>query len=126
MKTEQLEEKYKCDPTKNTSCKKTHCYMYGGECSHTSEKEYKRNELTLLDTIEGMLSDDYKERFKAEYTQLKIRYHKLCIFLDHYKHNELNFKPKTSIQILELQSYNMYNYMSVLKERARIEGINLD
>ncbi len=31
----------------------------------------------LKDTIEGMTSADYKERFKAEYQQVKIRYDKL-------------------------------------------------
>lgn len=31
----------------------------------------------LEDTVEGMLHPDYKERFKAEYQQTKIRYEKL-------------------------------------------------
>lgn len=30
--------------------------------------------MELKDTVEMMLSADYKERFKAEYYQLKIRY----------------------------------------------------
>ena len=29
--------------------------------------------MTLNDTVELMTSEDYKERFKAEYLQLKIR-----------------------------------------------------
>lgn len=33
----------------------------------------------LKDTIELMNSSDYKDRFKAEYYQLKIRYTKLDI-----------------------------------------------
>ena len=34
-------------------------------------------------TIDLMISEDYKERFQAEYYQTKIRYeklHKMCIF----------------------------------------------
>ena len=31
----------------------------------------------LKDTVDGMLSTDYKERFVAEYQQTKIRYEKL-------------------------------------------------
>ena len=31
------------------------------------------NEMKLQDTMSMMVSDDYKERFKAEYYQLKIR-----------------------------------------------------
>lgn len=30
--------------------------------------------MELRNTIEDMLSSDYKKRFKAEYNQLKIRY----------------------------------------------------
>ena len=82
--------------------------------------------MELKDTIEGMLSDDYKERFIAEYMQLKIRYDKLVIFIDNYKHNKLNFKPKTSIETYEFQLMHMFNYLSVLKQRAKYEGINLD
>ena len=33
--------------------------------------------MELKDTIDLMQSDDYKERFKAEYYQAKIRYDKL-------------------------------------------------
>ena len=33
--------------------------------------------MTLKDTVEMMNSDDYKERFKAEYYQLVIRYRSL-------------------------------------------------
>lgn len=33
--------------------------------------------MELRDTIEMMNSSDYKERFKAEYYQTKIRYNKL-------------------------------------------------
>ena len=34
----------------------------------------------LKDTVDGMLSTDYKERFVAEYQQTKIRYEKLKAF----------------------------------------------
>lgn len=33
--------------------------------------------MELKDTIDLMLSEDYKDRFKAEYYQTKIRYDKL-------------------------------------------------
>ena len=36
--------------------------------------------MELKDTIEMMTSNDYKERFKAEYHQTKIRYEKLKKF----------------------------------------------
>ena len=37
--------------------------------------------MELKETVEGMTSPDYKERFKAEYRQTKIRYEKLKHFL---------------------------------------------
>ena len=35
---------YPCDPEKNTECSKTGCYINGGECRHTLNKEYRREE----------------------------------------------------------------------------------
>ena len=29
-----------CDPEKNTKCTKTHCYINGGECRQTTNKDY--------------------------------------------------------------------------------------
>ena len=44
--------------------------------SKKTKVEVKDN-MTYQDTATMMFSDDYKERFKAEYWQLKIRYVKL-------------------------------------------------
>lgn len=35
---------YECDPEKNTECRKTGCYINGGECRHTTHAEYAREE----------------------------------------------------------------------------------
>ena len=35
-----LLQTYKCNPEKNTKCLKTHCHINGGECEHTTQKEY--------------------------------------------------------------------------------------
>lgn len=32
---------YLCDPSKNKDCKKTGCYLNGGDCRHTKKEEYK-------------------------------------------------------------------------------------
>jgi len=81
--------------------------------------------MELRDTIPGMLSLDYKERFTAEYEQLSIRASKLEIFLDNYRHSRLSFKPTGSIELLERQLDIMKAYMAVLEERAKIEGVNV-
>lgn len=81
--------------------------------------------MELKDTIPGMLSPDYKERFTAEYKQLSIRALKLEIFVDNYRNGRLSFKPTCSIELLEQQLDIMKAYMAVLEERAKIEGINV-
>ena len=79
----------------------------------------------LKDTVEMMVSDDYKERFVAEYTQLKIRYDKLYAVLEKYAADKLDFKPTCPIEILYEQLDHMEAYLSVLETRAKYEGIDL-
>jgi len=79
----------------------------------------------LKDTIEGMTSADYKERFKAEYQQVKIRYDKLDAMTAKYEAGTLPFTPNCSLDLLKEQKKHMGNYIRCLKIRAEIEGITL-
>ena len=81
--------------------------------------------LELKDTVEGMTSPDYKERFKAEYDQLSIRMHKLGVILIKWSKDELDFAPTCSYDLLERQHAAMTDYLAILEERAQIEGIEL-
>ena len=81
--------------------------------------------MELRDTIPGMLSPYYKERFTAEYNQLSIRAQKLEIFIDNYRNGRLSFKPACDLELLEQQLDIMKAYMAVLEERARIENVNV-
>ena len=81
--------------------------------------------MELNETIEMMQSSDYKERFKAEYYQLKIRYEKLEDMLVKYSAGTLEFEPSCSYTILTEQFNFMRAYLHVLKVRANIEGIEL-
>lgn len=81
--------------------------------------------MKLNETVEMMNSEEYKERFKAEYLQLKIRHEGLTNMLDKYKNGTLDFNPKCSYTLLFCQKKSMELYMSHLEERARIEGIDL-
>lgn len=38
---------YICDPYKNKSCKKTACYINGGECYRTYFKEYAKEDKNI-------------------------------------------------------------------------------
>ena len=79
----------------------------------------------LVGTISLMQSDDYKERFIAEYYQTKIRYDKLHKMIVKYEANTLNFEPNCPIELLMEQAEYMGKYLHILEVRAEIEGIEL-
>ena len=82
--------------------------------------------MELRDTIKMMDSGDYKERFKAEYLQTKIRYEKLHKMVIKYEAKTLSFTPSCSIDLLKEQKKHMGNYLYCLEVRAEIEGIDLE
>ena len=82
--------------------------------------------MELKDTIELMTSDDYKERFKAEYLQTKIRYDKLHRMLVKNEAGKLDFTPTCPISNLMTQKRYMGEYLRCLEIRAEIEGIDLE
>lgn len=81
--------------------------------------------MELNETIDMMISKDYKERFKAEYYQLKIRYEKLNKMVDKWDKGELNFTPICDRYIYSYQLSTMENYLEILVFRAKKEGIEL-
>ena len=81
--------------------------------------------INLNETIEMMNSTDYKERFRAEYWQLKIRYDKLHAMVVKYEAGTLNFTPSCSLEVLKSQKSAMGSYLYALEVRAQIEGIEL-
>lgn len=81
--------------------------------------------MDLMDTITMMESDDFKDRFRAEFHQVRIRREKLIDMLDKWNRGELGFEPKCSFEMLCTQRDIMQAYLSVLRERAKIEGIQL-
>ena len=88
-------------------------------------------------TVDGMLSPDYKERFKAEYQQTKIRYEKLKAFCNKIEAAQRTqsdpFAPKKAeepkhdcpVELLREQQGAMGQYLHILEVRAIIEGIEL-
>ena len=81
--------------------------------------------MELKDTIEMMNSPDYKERFKAEYYQTKIRYDKLHRMCIKYEAGTLDFMPTCSLELLKEKKAAMGNYLRCLEVRAEIEGVAL-
>ena len=81
--------------------------------------------MKLNETVELMNRADFKDRSKAEYYQLKIRYEGLSRMLKGYREGTLNFTPNCSYDLLHTQLVYMECYMNVLEERAKIENIKL-
>lgn len=81
--------------------------------------------MILSETINGMVSKDYKERFIAECQQLVIRYKGLKKMLDNWDKNELTFTPPCPRSTYEMQIKAMVDYIAVLVVRANMEGIDL-
>mgnify|MGYP000095782345 FL=1 len=81
--------------------------------------------MKLCETVEGMNSPDYKERFIAEYQQLAIRYNGLKAMLDKWDKGELNFSPTCPRSTYNMQIKAMTDYLAVLEARALMEHIEL-
>ena len=81
--------------------------------------------MELKETVEMMNSTDYKDRFKAEYQQVVIRYKKLKVMLDKWDDGELNFNPTCPRSTYNMQIKAMTDYIAVLEARAVMEGIVL-
>ena len=81
--------------------------------------------MVLKDTITLMNSSNYKDRFKAEYQQTKIRYDKLHRMIVRYEAGTLDFEPTCSLELLKEQASYMGRYLYTLEVRAEIEKIGL-
>lgn len=75
----------------------------------------------LAKTCEGMVSPDYKERFKAEYVQLKNRLEGLQRMLKAWDNGTLAFTPTCPRGLYDEQVKGMELYLNVLTQRAAIE-----
>jgi len=76
-------------------------------------------------TSEMMNSKNYKDRFLAEYFQVKIRLEKLKEMLKKWDEDNLDFFPACPRSTYDMQVEAMTYYKNVLEARARIEQIVL-
>ena len=83
------------------------------------------NKMELNDTVEMMDSADYKERFRAEYYQVVIRYQKLKMMLANWDRGVLGFKPTCPRSTYNMQITAMADYIAVLEARAVMESVEL-
>lgn len=82
--------------------------------------------MELKETVDMMNSADYKERFRAEYYQVVIRYQKLSAMLEKWDKGELDFTPTCPRSTYNMQIKAMTDYIAVLEARAVMEGVDLE
>ena len=91
----------------------------------------------LKDTVKSMLSEDFRQRFVAEYWQTKIRYEKLKHFCDRIEashiHDDYGITCNVNepqhdcpLSMLREQQTFMGQYLHILELRAVIEHIDLN
>ena len=69
--------------------------------------------------------DDYKERMKREYWELKSRYARLMTMMIKDADGSLEFEFTCPRELLREQLYVMGRYLHVLEQRAEYEGVDL-
>lgn len=82
--------------------------------------------MPLKNTVDLMLSDNYKDRFRAEYYQTKERYQRLHLMIIKYEAGTLGFQPNCPLDLLKRQAKAMGEYLYVLEMRAQLEEIDLE
>lgn len=91
------------------------------------EKAYREyaGQYTLPATALLMQSEDYKDRFKAEYYQVFVRFVKLKAMIEKLDKEELDFEPTCPRSTYDMQLKAMRDYIAVLEARAVMENIDL-
>lgn len=79
----------------------------------------------LRETSILMNSNDYKDRFVAEYKQLQIRYNALNSMCEMWDNGKLTFSPTCPREIYDDQLLSMKQYLNILEKRAEIENVNI-
>ena len=58
---------YWCDPSKATGCKKTCCFIYGGQCALTTCPSHAYKPVTTDQCSSSWLTEAYREKFRKKY-----------------------------------------------------------
>ena len=69
--------------------------------------------------------EEWKERLKAEYNELKQRTLKLNNILTRHTNGTLDFELNCPVELLFSQYHIMCAYLKILENRCNIEGVKL-
>ena len=80
----------------------------------------------LKETIPFMTSDNYKDRFVAEYWQNRIRLQRLKAICEKWDAGKLKFAPTCPREVFDQQITLMEELQVLLEQRAEIEDVDLN
>ena len=81
--------------------------------------------MELKDTVDGMLSNNWEERLKAEYNQLKIRIEKLSQYMNKLKQEEIQEHYNGELFQCNIQLLSMKDYLDAIENRMNNLNISL-
>lgn len=82
--------------------------------------------MELKDTVKLMLSDDWRDRLKAEWMQVCIRCRKLTEFITAAERGERKYKSDRDKFHLKKQKEAMVMYIIALEHRMKLAGIDFE
>ena len=82
--------------------------------------------MELKDTVDLMVSEDYKDRLKAEYLQVKIRKEKLGEKLREMQMGSISLDEVGELNLLRRQYAAMNHYENLLLQRVKAERIQIE
>ena len=80
--------------------------------------------MEIKDTVELMLSDDFRDRLQAEYDQLDIRIQKLEKAIEHWTKDKSKLSRPIYLPLFRRQLRYMKGYQKVLKHRMWLIELN--
>lgn len=118
-------ELFPCDPLKNTMCRKTNCFLYGGSCEHTAYRQYKLEELDM-DRLAEMLDTQAKFQYRLDPGFFGMSVKERVAFI---KEHSIHLNQEVNEMLYELpffKPWKDYSDMSVGDTLAALEKAKME
>lgn len=116
---------YMCDPVKNIMCRKTNCFLYGGDCEQTAYKQYEM-ELTSVYKLESMMDAQraFQVRLDPNFNDMTTEQRVAFI-----KEHSIHLNQEINEMLYELpyfKPWKDYSGLTVGKENEMLEKARME
>ena len=116
---------YSCDAERNTSCRKTMCYLNGGPCECTFDKEYAK-ELTPVYKLESMLDAQraFQVRLDPNFNNMTVQQRVAFI-----KEHSIHLNQEINEMLYELpyfKPWKDYSGLTIGQEQEMLEKARME